>query len=190
MVKSVHVNSGKTVSETLSDLRQVFEDWGIERSEWQAQPLRPSEGYEVKYWLPYESKPHVVACWTQPRQAENLRAVFMFVQDQQRAALRGVAARLGDIEYMRLLPGSVADGPIPQGVRATRPQAKGTFKTLAAAASYLGLSVEAPQEVVDMVARGLMAKHHPEGQHPDTERFKKVQEAKEFIYNRREWNAP
>ncbi|MDP2727859.1 MAG: hypothetical protein Q8P59_09990 [Dehalococcoidia bacterium] len=194
MVTSHFSSTHKSELETLADLAGVFTLMGIGRDDWSAKPLEGTNGYEVKFWLPFDRESHRIINYAQKDRAQNLRTIYMHIEQLQRDAVRGVLAWHGAQQYIRELP-SASPGTPPGAAGAPRiprpSRADSPFKNLEAACAALGVRADAEKEIVDVAARHLMAKYHTDrGNKP--EEFIRVQAAKEMVYRSRGWvdNAP
>lgn len=84
------IDSDKTVSQSLSDLRRVFTDWGID--EWEPIPTKDGRSYSVRYlkagqWIEISSE-------LQPTKSMNLRVcyqVIMYLKLWENRGVTGVA---------------------------------------------------------------------------------------------------
>lgn len=87
MVELSFIQTKKTVSETLSELRQLFKKYNIE--DWEPVPVDSGAGYSVRYlrarnWTEIKSV-------LQPTKAMNLRVCFQVIKNMFIWEARGVS---------------------------------------------------------------------------------------------------
>lgn len=190
--RKFHTN--RTWAGSLEDLARIFDRWGIERGEWGANRFPNSNGAEVYYYLPYDPSRKSVSSLAQGDASTNLRQCVMTVTELQRASVRGVAIRSGKEELMALptgAPGLSGVKGSAQGHVGPQPERRrSAFKGLKEACQVLGITPESPEsDAIDM-RRIRLARYHPESsQTPDEAAFKRVQEAFDFIRERKGWGA-
>ncbi|GEM_PF-3302840 len=194
-IRTRKFSTNRTWQDSLGDLSRLFDLWGIERGEWGAvKPVFPSRAAEVWYYLPYDPSRKSVSCLSQDNEATNLRQCVMTLTELQRAAVRGVAIMSGRESLLALAPGasgpSGANGaPSGSGLPPSKLR-KSAFKGLREACAVLGILPDTgEQDAVDM-RRIRLARFHPDtSQTHDAEAFKRVQEAWEFIRERKGWGV-
>ena len=192
MVSSRTYSGGKTIRETMMDLADLFEIWGVEKGEWSAGPLVVGIGYEVKFWLPYDTKPHIVQCNSQRTLDADLRVCYHHVEGLQRDSLRGLLASYGDSQYLSLPAdtgrpsvggNSAGSNPAQSKIRERR----SSFKNLREACELLGVRETADREIVDAVYRTLARKRHPDTG-GSAEQMERLNQARDLMYSRRGWS--
>ena len=192
MVSSKEYSGLKTVKETMSDFRELFDLWEVEAADWKVVRFTQGNeiGYQVQWWMPYDHHVHEVSCNTQRTPDANLRVIYHFVAALQKNAQRGVLAAYGGHRYLALLPGSPtsdtdrvkAGGSPPPPDRARR------YKGLRAACERLGVRETADQGIVDATYRHLAKTAHPDAG-GSAEAMALLTEARDIIYGRRGWTA-
>ena len=190
MVSTRQYSGYKSEPETLRDLRDIFEKWEVEKADYKVKPLEVGIGYEVTWWLPYDSKPHIVRCISQRTGAANLRVCYHFIAALQVNHLRGVQALYGQAEYLALAPGSVSstDGAKQAASGQNIRQRKLGLRNLRAACEMFGIREDAEKEIVEACYRTLARKAHPDigG---TAEQMEKLNEARTLIFQRRGWTV-
>lgn len=96
MVELSFIQTKKTVSETLSELRQLFKKYGIE--DWEPVPSDGGPGYSVRYlrarnWTEIQSV-------LQPTKAMNIRVCFQVIKNMFIWESRGVSGLVKGTAFM------------------------------------------------------------------------------------------
>ena len=188
MVSSRNYGCFKTLRETRIDFQDLFRLWEVEAEDWKVVQLNEG-GYQVQWWMPYDTHVHEVSCNTQRTPDANLRVIYHFVAALQKNAQRGVLAAYGGHRYLALLPGSPNSdtGRVKAGgsqpVERTR-----RYKGLRAACERLGVRETADQGIVDASYRHLAKSAHPDAG-GSAEAMALLTEARDIIYGRRGWTA-
>lgn len=161
------IESDKTVSQSLADLRKVFSSWGIE--EWEPVPGDDGRSYSVRYlrnkqWTEIKSQ-------LQPTKAMNLRVCFQVISYLKLWENRGVTGVAKGVTFV--------GGLIPtQG---------GEKEDYEQSCAILGIDPDASLEEVDKIYKVKAFHAHPDRfQDPEEkrqagERFKRIQKAYEYI---------
>ena len=151
----------------MRDLAELFEIWGVEKGEWTAVQLGVGTGYEIRFWLPYDTKPHIVRCNSQRTLDADLRVCYHHVEGLQRDSLRGLLASYGESQYLSLPSATgrplVGDGRSDNPAENRVKQTRQLFKNLREACELLGVRETADQEIVDAAYRTIARKAHPDG---------------------------
>ena len=187
MVRTVHITTGMAWRDTLADLRDVFQDWGVEREDWSVHELDPGHGVELRFAAPFEKQQHIVRSFSQRSKEANLRACYHHAKALQVNALRGVQAEFAGVDYLRLPPGSETEQSIPpEHRRPARAGATGRFRGLRAACDLLGIRETADREVAEAAYKAKARQAHPDigGSAED---FQRLEDAKALIWLRRGW---
>jgi hypothetical protein len=161
------IDSEKTVSESLADLRKLFKSWGIE--EWEPIPGEDGRSYSVRYlrnkqWTEIESM-------LQPTKAMNLRVCLQVVQYLKLWENRGVTGIAKGVTFMG-------------GMVVKEGGAKEDYEQSCA---VLGVEPDASLEEVEKTYRLKTQFHHPDKfQDPEEkkqaeERFKRIDRAYNHI---------
>ncbi len=161
------IDSDKTVSQSLADLRRVFNSWGIE--EWEPVPGEDGRSYSVRYlrnkqWTEIKSQ-------LQPTKAMNLRVCFQVITYLKLWENRGVTGIAKGVTFVG-------------GLVTTHGGAKEDYEQSCA---VLGVDPETSLEEVDKVYKVKAQFAHPDRfQDPAEkkqaeERFKRIQKAYEYI---------
>lgn len=142
--------SVKTVSETLSDLRNLFDRNGVE--EWE--PIRDGLAYSVRYrrgaeWV-------LIGCQTQGSMAKNARVCFQVVQNLFLWANRGVT---GVSQGATFIHGSLATVGDHQ-----------SEDSLAEAYATIGVDPDASWDEINDVYRAKIKNAHPDAAQDAEER--------------------
>jgi DnaJ-domain-containing protein 1 len=168
MAELSFIQTKKTVSETLSDLRVVFKKYGIE--EWEPMPVDGSSGYAVRYfrnknWTEIKST-------FQPTKAMNLRICYQVIFYMFSWESRGVSGIVKGTAFM----GS--------DVAVTTNNGQESFDE---ACAILGVEPGASLEEVEHVHKVKVQYAHPdkfidpEEKKRATERFKRIENAYALI---------
>jgi hypothetical protein len=166
MVKVNIIQSDKTVSETLADLRKVFRDWAIE--EWEPIPDADGRSYSVRYlrgkqWVTISSQ-------MQPNKAMNLRVVYHVINNLKIWEQRGVTGIAQGVTFM-------GGALVTTGAGTDRESFEESCATL-------GVDPDASVEEIEHVFKLKAQYYHPDktqGDPEKTERFKRMQKAYEYI---------
>lgn len=124
----------------------------------------------------HSSEQSAIACDRWETQRENARAIALWVRRIRLADRCGVETAR-DIDEVAQLPpaGGDASGAI------AAPPAQSDTDLGGDPHEVLGVAPDAPDDVVEAVARRLSANVHPDGADPDVEEYKRIQKAKEAI---------
>lgn len=161
MTEISFIKTKKTVSETLSELRQHFKQQGID--DWEPIPAATGVGYAVRYlrggnWTEIGSA-------LQPTKAMNLRVCFQVIDNMFRWEARGVS---GLIKGTAFMGGALVT---------TKGNTKESFEE---ACAIIGVEPETSWEEIKNVYRVKVAFAHPD-KGGDPERFKRIQKAYEYL---------
>lgn len=156
------IQSDKTVSETLRDLRVLFSAWGLE--DWE--PFSADDGtptYSLRYrrgavWSEISSR-------LQPTRAKNLRVCFDVVHRFKIWEERGVSGAASGVSFI--------GGLVPVGKSADR-------DSYEEACAVLGVDPGSTWEEAQKVYQTKVKFVHPD-YGGDAERFKRLQKAYEYI---------
>jgi hypothetical protein len=161
------IDSDKTVSQSLADLRKVFKAWGIE--EWEPIPGDDGRSYSVRYlrgkqWTEIKSL-------LQPTKAMNLRVCWQVISFLKLWENRGVTGIAQGVTFMGGLV--VKEG--------------GAKEDYEQSCAVLGVDPTASMEEIDKVYRVKVQFAHPD-RFPDTaekkqaeDRFKRIDRAYNYI---------
>lgn len=167
MSKISMIDTEKTVSQTLADLRRLFNDWGIE--EWEPLPHKDGRSYSVRYlkagnWIEINSE-------LQPTKAMNLRVCYQVIKFLKLWENRGVTGIARGVTFV--------GGLVP-----VRDEATDTFEESCA---ILGVEPDASWEEIERVYRIKVQYAHPDTKRGEeqkkqaSERFKRIQRAYEYL---------
>ena len=96
MTTASTIDTKKTVSDTLADLRKLFRKWEIE--DWEAFPAETGPGYAVRY---YRGKVWTeIGSLNQPTKAMNLRVCYQVIDNMFRWEARGVTGIVKGTAFM------------------------------------------------------------------------------------------
>jgi len=161
------IDSDKTVSQTLADLRRIFADWGIE--DWEPIPRKDSRAYSVRYlkagqWIEISSE-------LQPTKSMNLRVCYQVIMYLKLWENRGVTGIARGVTFV--------GGLVP-----TKDTATDTFEESCA---ILGVESDATWEEIDRTYKLKVQYAHPDTKQGEeekkeaTERFKRIQRAYDYL---------
>lgn len=167
MPKISIIDSDKTVSETLADLRKVFKDWGIE--DWEPVPGNDGRSYSVRYlrgnqWTEINSQ-------LQPTKSMNLRVCYQVIMYLRLWENRGVT---GIAKGVTFVGGLV-------------PTKGGDTEDYEQSCAVLGVDPGASLEEVEKVYKVKVQYAHPDRfpneteKKPAEERFKRIDRAYNYI---------
>lgn len=131
----------------------------------------PDDPGAVVRWS-MDGEQYCVAADQYTKLRDNVRAIGLYIQEKRKMSNRPVHTGQDEFATAQLPSGEedvivAGDG---SGVASTK-----------APHEVLGVAPDAPDDVVEAVARRLAANHHPDGDDPDTERYKQIQQAKEAM---------
>jgi DnaJ-domain-containing protein 1 len=161
------IDSNKTVSETLADLRKVFKAWAIE--EWEPIPGEDGRSYSVRYmrgrqWTEIQSQ-------LQPTKAMNLRVCYQVITYLRLWENRGVT---GIAKGVTFVGGLV-------------PKSGGDKEDFEQSCAVLGVDPTATMEEIDKVYKVKAQFSHPdrfqdqEEKKQAEDRFKRIDKAYRYI---------
>ena len=161
------IDTEKTISQSLADLRKLFGDWGID--DWEPIPGKDGRSYSVRYlkagqWMEIDSQ-------LQPTKAMNLRVCYQVIMYLKLWENRGVTGIVKGVTFV--------GGLVP-----TKDAGKEDYEQSCA---VLGVDPGASWEEVQKVYRVKVQFAHPdtkqgeEAKKQATERFKRIQKAYEYI---------
>jgi len=167
MAKISVIDTEKTVSQSLADLRKLFSGWGID--DWEPIPGKDGRSYSVRYlkagqWMEIDSQ-------LQPTKAMNLRVCYQVIMYLKLWENRGVT---GIVKGVTFVGGLV---PIKDVGREDYEQS----------CAVLGVEPGASLEEVEKVYQVKVKFAHPDMQQGEeakklaTDRFKRIQKAYEYI---------
>ncbi|MBA7608332.1 hypothetical protein ES703_15509 [subsurface metagenome] len=160
MAKISVIDTDKTVSQTLADLRRLFADWGID--DWEPIPDKDGRSYSVRYLK--------VGQWTaissqlQPTKSTNLRVCYWVIRNLKLWENRGIT---GVAKGVTFVGGLV---PVKEGAREDFEECCAT----------LGVEPDASWEEIDRVYKVKAQYAHPD-KGGDPNRFKRIQKAYEYL---------
>lgn len=168
MAKISIIDSDKSVAETLSDLRVLFKDWGIE--EWEPIPDDDGRSYSVRYlrgsqWATISSR-------VQPTKSMNLRVCYQVIKYLKLWENRGVTGIAKGTTFI--------GGALVSSKNAER-------ESFEESCAVLGVDADASLEEIDKVYRLKAQFYHPDTKKTDTEkaeateRFKRIQRSYEYL---------
>ncbi len=154
------ISTEKAVSQTLADLRKLFDGWDIE--DWEPIPGDDGRSYTVRYrkvgqWIEISSQ-------LQPTKAMNLRVCYQVIQYLKLWENRGVTGIAQGVTFVGALV-------------KTKGSDQEDFNQSCA---VLGVDPEASLKEVESVYRVKVSYAHPD-KGGDPERFKRIQKAYEYI---------
>ena len=155
------IDTTKTVTDTLADLRSLFKDWGIE--DWEPFPDDSGPGYTVRFLR--DKTWTAIGSSLQPTRAQNLRVCYVVIHNMKIWGERGVR---GVAQGVQFVGGLVATG---------KDSDKESYET---ACAVLGVEPDASVEEVKRVYQAKAQFAHPD-KGGDEERFKRLQKAYEHI---------
>jgi len=161
------IDTDKTVSQTLADLRKLFGKWGIE--DWEPIPGKDGRSYSVRYlkagqWMEISSM-------LQPTKAMNLRVCYQVIQYLNLWENRGVTGIVKGVTFV--------GGLVPM-----KEVARDDYEESCA---ILGVEPDATLEEIEHVYKVKVQYAHPDRfQDPEEKkqaeaRFKRIQRAYEYI---------
>ena len=167
MPKISVIDTDKTVSQTLADLRKLFRGWEIE--DWEPIPGKDNRSYSVRYqkagqWIEISSQ-------LQPTKAMNLRVCYQVIMYLKLWENRGVTGIAKGVTFV--------GGLVP-----TKDIAREDFEESCAT---LGVEPDAEWAEIEKVYRVKVQFSHPDTKQGDeairqaTERFKRIQRAYEHL---------
>ena len=154
------IDTEKTVSQTLADLRKLFRDWDIE--DWEPIPGKDGRSYSVRFlkvgqWMDISSQ-------LQPTKAMNLRVCYQVIMYLKLWENRGVTGVAKGVTFV--------GGLVPT---------KGTDQEdFEQSCAVLGVEPSASLEEVEKVYRVKVQFAHPD-KGGEADRFKRIQKAYEYI---------
>lgn len=152
-------------SQTQSELSDEFGRMGAEHYSIDTHTGSNKDPGVVVRWTK-DGLDHAVACDAYASKKANLRACYRWVMETRKAGDRPVVHGGSRFAAAALPPGTG--------------QERGVSRN-ADPHETLGLSRDADPAVVKAAARRLQAKHHPDGDDPDPEEYKKVEKAKQEL---------
>lgn len=167
MAKISIIDTEKTVSETLADLRKLFREWGIE--DWEPVPKEDGRSYSVRYlrgsqWTEINSQ-------LQPTKAMNLRVCYQVIMYLKLWENRGVTGVAKGVTFVGSL--------VPVG-----DPGKEDFEQSCAT---LGVERDSSMEEIERIRKIKASYAHPDNFQSEQEkrqaeeRFKRIQKAYEYI---------
>ncbi len=168
------------VERTRKDIREMFDKWGIDKSEyeinWQVETLttgmqRRLPGVTINYLR--DGKWQTVSCFSQWNRANNLRQLYMFLDRIRKSEKVG-------IQYQGLSYST----EVVSSSKASATDERNRREDLLDAYDILGSSPDEPVELVKEIYRKKVLYYHPD-KGGDTERFKRLQKAYEMIMESR-----
>lgn len=161
MSKPSLIQTEKTVTQTLADLRRLFAKSEIE--DWESIPAEKGPGYTVRYFR--NRSWTEVGSYYQPTKAMNLRVCFQVIDNMFRWEARGVTGLVKGTAFM--------GGEL---VATARPERESFDE----ACATLGVDPEASWEEIKRVYQIKVQYVHPD-HGGDPERFKRLKKAYEYI---------
>lgn len=170
------------IEDTRVELREMFDKWGMDRSEWDIEwdeelvgsTRRRLPGVTLRYWR--QKQWQTAVSKAEPTRDRNLRQVFLFLDRVRKAEKAGV-------QY--------------QGLSFTKEMARASGQTtgkdrreeLLDAYDVVGVAPDDPKDVLDSVYNAKAKRFHPDSGGPtaDAERFKRLTAARDLIYVSRGW---
>lgn len=161
------IDSEKTVSQSLTDLRRIFTDWGID--EWEPIPDKDGRAYSVRYlkagqWMEINSQ-------LQPTKAMNLRVCYQVIMYLKLWENRGVTGIAKGVTFVG-------------GLVTTEETATDTFEESCA---ILGVDSDATWQEIDKTYKLKVQFYHPDTKQAPEEkkqaeaRFKRIQRAYDYL---------
>lgn len=156
------IETSKTVSETLADLRRLFKEWGVE--DYEPIPGEDGRSYAVRYlrggvWMEIRSR-------LQPTKAHNLRVVYQVIHYLKLWGERGVEGLAQGVAFVGGLV------PVKPG---------GRDESFDEACAVLGVEPTVSMAEIEKVWRAKISFAHPDAKGGDADRFKRLQKAYELI---------
>jgi len=168
MPKPSYIETSKTVSDTLADLRQLFFKWGIE--DWEPIPVENGPGYTVRY---FRSRSWTeIGSYYQPTKAMNLRVCYQVIDNMFRWEARGVSGLVKGTAFMG------GDLVTTEG---------GKTESFDEACAILGVEPEASWEEIERTYKIKAQFAHPDTKQGEEEkkaaeaRFKRIQKAYDLV---------
>ena len=163
MAEVSFIQTSKTVSETLSELRKIFKKLSIE--DWEAIPSEANASYSVRYlrggnWTEIGST-------VQPTKAMNIRVCFQVIDNMFRWEARGVSGIIKGTAFM--------------GGALVATQGNDKKESFEEACAILGVDPIASMEEIDKVFKIKVQFVHPDKEGGDSERFKRLQKAYNYV---------
>lgn len=154
------IDTKKTVSQTLSDLRRLFADWEIE--DWEPISGKDGRSYAIRYmrvgkWIEISST-------LQPTKSMNIRVCYWVIKNLKLWENRGVTGIAKGVTFV--------GGLVP-----TKQEPREDFEESCA---ILGVDPEASWEEIDRVFKVKAQYAHPD-KGGDPERFKRIQKAYDHL---------
>lgn len=115
------------------------------------------------------------ACDQWETQRENARAIALYVRRMRLAERCGIATGQSTVATARLPPAGERQDVVVAGAGEVDDREPH---------EVLGVAEDAPDEVVKAAARRLAANTHPDGDDPDVEEYKQIQQAKETLLDK------
>lgn len=168
MSKVSIIDTEKTVSQTLADLRVIFKQWAIE--EWEPIPDDDGRSYSVRYLRGNQWT--VIASRMQPTKSMNLRVCYQVIKFLKLWENRGVTGIAKGVTF-------VGGALVAQGR-----EDKDSFEESCA---VLGVSPDASLDEIEKTYRVKAQFYHPDTKKTDaekqeaTERFKRIQRAYDYL---------
>jgi hypothetical protein len=161
MPKPSFIETEKTVSQTLADLRRIFEKQGVE--DWEPIPVEGGAGYSVRY---YRNRSWTeISSHYQPTKAMNLRVCYQVIDNMFRWEARGVG---GVVKGTAFMGGELV---VTKG---------GERESFDEACAILGVEPESSWAEIDRVYKVKVQFAHPD-KGGDQERFKRIQKAYDYL---------
>jgi len=168
MTELSFIQTKKTVSETLAELRQLFKRYGIE--DWEPVPVDGGAGYSVRY-LRGKNWTEITSV-LQPSKAMNLRVCFQVIKNMFIWEARGVSGHVKGTAFMGA-----------ELVTSTSTKSESFDE----ACAILGIEPDASSEEIERIYKVKSQYAHPD-KFPDpkekekaTARFKRIQKAYEMV---------
>jgi len=161
MPKTSFIETEKTVSQTLADLRKLFGKWEVE--DWEPIPVEKGPGYSVRY---FRNKTWAeIGSFYQPTKAMNLRVCYQVIDNMFRWEARGVT---GVVKGTAFMGGELVT---------TKGGERESFDE---ACATLGVEPDTSWEEIDRVFKVKAQYAHPD-KGGDPERFKRIQKAYDYL---------
>lgn len=158
-----------TLTTAIEDLEAELERLGVD--DWHLETALDHQRQNPNY--PYANQPeptdpgvvcrwemdgerYAVACDAYTRVRDNARAIGLYVREKRKMEARPVTTGRGEFANLQL--------PSPDDATVADP----------APHAVLGVSPDAPPDVIEAAARELKRQYHPDGSDPDREQFKRV----------------
>lgn len=168
MSKVSIIDTEKTVSQTLADLRRLFKNWEIE--EWEPIPDDDGRSYSVRYLRGNQWT--VISSRMQPNKTMNLRVCYQVITYLKLWENRGVTGIARGVTFVG--GGLVATGNVDR-------------ESFEESCAVLGVDTDASLQEIEKVWRLKAQFYHPDTKKTDpekqeaTERFKRIQRAYDYI---------